>query len=292
MARTGKGWARSILLLAYHAVERVYGYAFARPSMQKFNNRLLHLALHARGYGDTDPSSNGEHAFLGILIQHKPKLCIDVGANVGNYSESLLLATDSTVLAFEPLPASFAQLQKLSERFPGRLYAVNKGVGKESGQLNLHYGNSNTEIASFAPEVKQVDYVGANNSHTIPVPVTTIDEYLRENPQFADSPVDFIKIDTEGFECEVLLGAQQTLARARPKFVQIEFNWHHMFKGNTIFSLASHLPGYVAFQITSHGAILSRRDVKSPLSNFFMYSNFVFVREDLASFLGSHGQSN
>ncbi len=47
----------------------------------------------------------------------------------------------------------------------------------------------------------------------VPVTVTTIDQWVHE----AGGPVDFIKADLEGFEMEVLRGAERCIARYRPR---------------------------------------------------------------------------
>ena len=46
--------------------------------------------------------------------------------------------------------------------------------------------------------------------------------------------LDFIKIDTEGHELEVLKGARNLLKDLKPKFLQIEFNTHQLLKNVTI----------------------------------------------------------
>ena len=88
--------------------------------------------------------------------------------------------------------------------------------------------------------------------------------------------VDLIKIDTEGFESEVLRGGGETIRRCRPKFVQLEFNWHQLFRNTSLNSFSELLPGYSVFQLLPDAWI--ERDPIDPLSNIFHFSNFVFVR--------------
>ena len=68
-----------------------------------------------------------------------------------------------------------------------------------------------------------------------------------------------------------------TIARLRPRFVQIEFNWHQLFRNTSLYGLSRHLQGYQAYQLTRGGWV--RRDVKDPLCNLYQYSNFVFSRD-------------
>ena len=91
-----------------------------------------------------------------------------------------------------------------------------------------------------------------------------------------------LKIDTEGYEYEVLLGARQTIENRKPKFIQIEYNWHQLFKGQSLYKLASLLPNYVTYQLLPHGSGLSKVDARRPEANIYHYSNFVFIRKDIA----------
>lgn len=261
---------------------RTYLWIFARPAGQAYNDVLLRLALKGRGYNNfTSPVISGEAKFLDLVARADPKLCIDVGANRGRYSEVLLNTTDTVVIAFEPLPLAFADLRLLQERFPERLLVENCGVGSEDGTLSLNYGDLDSEFASFSTEVNRVSYVGSSNVNAMTVPVVKLDSFLK--PELSDKfgQIDLLKIDTEGFELEVLLGARVTIERLRPRFIQIEYNWHQLFRGQSLYSLSRLLPGYVAYQMVPYGFGLVRRDVDRPESNIYHYSNFVFVHNEV-----------
>lgn len=96
--------------------------------------------------------------------------------------------------------------------------------------------------------------------------------------------IDFLKIDTEGFEYEVLLGSQGVLEKLSPKVVQIEYNWHQLFRSQSLYSLSLLLPNYQAYQMLP--GRLAKRDPRDPLSNIFYFSNFLFVRKDCLFLVG------
>ena len=52
---------------------------------------------------------------------------------------------------------------------------------------------------------------------------------------FLVTKIDLIKIDTEGFELEVLKGAEKTIKKLKPTYIQIEYNWHHLFKNINLY---------------------------------------------------------
>jgi FkbM family methyltransferase len=256
----------------------LYARLFARPSTQAINDALFYLALRGQGYNNgSDLESSGEGRFIRRLAGDDPLVCIDVGANVGGYSEALLTLTSARVIAFEPLPLAFAAVRQLGERFPGRLTAVNLGVGDTSAVVDLHYGSGDSEHASFSAEVDEIEFV--SNPNTMPVQMTTLDRYFDEHevPQ-----IDLIKIDTEGYEHEVLVGARGTIERYRPRFIQIEYNLHQLIRMHSLLSLSKLLPGYRPFRVLPHGSGLHEIDPTQPQSNTYCYSNVVFVRNDLA----------
>ena len=63
---------------------------FGRKSLQFFNDIILSLSLHAKGYKNYGNfKATGEENFINI-ISGEIKVCLDIGANIGNYSKLLL----------------------------------------------------------------------------------------------------------------------------------------------------------------------------------------------------------
>jgi FkbM family methyltransferase len=146
---------------------------------------------------------------LGILRDIVPagRTVIDVGTNRGYYSYALSKIA-ARVEAFEPNPmlARFAR-RKLGPTI--RLYEV---------ALSNHAGVATLYIPQEKPGID--NHIGASLAKVHPVPihrevtvhVATLDDY-----EFDD--VDFIKIDVEGSDMDVIEGGQQTIARHRPNML-------------------------------------------------------------------------
>ena len=107
------------------------------------------------------------------------------------------------------------------------------------------------------------------------IQISTLDLFVEE--YFIDN-IDFIKIDTEGYEYEVITGANKTIKSLKPRFIQIEMNWHQLFKGHSLYEISQLLPKYELYQILPFGKVLYKIDSRQPLRNFYQLSNFLFVR--------------
>lgn len=141
-------------------------------------------------YGEFSPE---ECAY--IVSKAGTGLVLDVGANIGCVSQALL-ASGSSVVAFEPQPAIY---ELLVLNAPTAV-CHNIGLGSKAGK-------------AYMPKVdysKRGNFGGLGiGSGTLEVSVQTLDSFAFEN-------VSLIKIDVEGYEEEVLRGAVETIARCKP----------------------------------------------------------------------------
>lgn len=136
--------------------------------------------------------------FLELLESHDTVL--DIGANVGFYS-CLAASRGKHVLSFEPSPRNLRFLYRnlWENRFQSReVFPV--GLAKQPGLQRL-YGFGG--ISSFIPGWGQ-----AARNRSVLVPVTSLDKIVAQ--QFESQKL-LIKIDVEGFELDVLAGAEKVL---------------------------------------------------------------------------------
>ncbi len=275
---------KKILIFLYKKISIIYIFIFGRKSMQFFNDIVLSLSLNAKGfknYGNFNLT--GEKKFV-KLIGREINFSIDIGANVGKYTKLLLTETNSEVIAFEPLPKAFEELKEIEKKFSPRLRIYNIGIGSKNSNLELNYSSEKSEKASFIEDLDKLSFVDSKNNKKIIVEVMTLDSFFKKYDQtYREKEIDFLKIDTEGFELEVLNGASETLINKKPKFIQIEFNWHQLFREQTIYKFSKILSNYEVFKILPFGDSLIKIDPKRPESNIFHLSNFVFIRKDISN---------
>ena len=245
---------------------------------QSILDYLLVVLLHLRGYNNyKNFQESGENNFLSnILAKHNPEICIDIGSNIGSYSNEILINTDADVISFEPLKTPFSKLRDLKKRWGDRLLIVNTGLGSTESNEIIYFDEDTTSHASLIQDVNNLSYVSNKNQEKISL--TTLDIFLAKNPQ--QKSIDYIKVDTEGYEYDVLLGCKDTIKLERPKFIHIEFNWHQLIKSQTLYSFSLLLKGYNPYQVLPNSLI--KRDPLDPISNIYSYSNFIFIREDIS----------
>ena len=145
----------------------------------------------------------------------KGSTVFDVGANVGTYTEAFLSLGAGKVVAVEPTPDLVRRLECIRDQ---RLTVVGAGVGKEAGTLPFNLSNFST-LNSFSGEWldKVAEEVPSGRPQwikTVNVEVTTLDALIREH-----GIPDFIKIDVEGAELQVLQGLTRS-----PKYLSFEFH--------------------------------------------------------------------
>lgn len=141
----------------------------------------------------------------------------DVGAHHGLYTllASVMVGRSGRVVAFEPSPREQKQLRsnvKLNKCKNVRIEPVAVGSSRGLADLFLVQGNEDYCNSLRPPAVKA-------QTLTLSVAVETLDDFLRDN---AISRVDFIKLDVEGGELEVLRGACQLLATGPRPVVMCE----------------------------------------------------------------------
>lgn len=246
----------------------IYGRIFGRRWLAGFHHALIIFFLHGLGYDNGwRPSYTGEDWFLtNVLKKLDPKVCLDVGASIGNYSTILLRETSADVYAFEPTPSAFRELKKLEANEP-RLHAVEKAVSMTDGTTTFYLEGERSERNSLSKE-------GLFDPKPHQVSVTTLDTFTKDL-----SRVDFIKVDTEGFEHEVFEGMQETLRRHKPTAVQFEFNILHLWRGHTLLSLAKLLDGYELYRLLPRGLV--HVQPTHFVDNIFIFSNVVALRKDI-----------
>ena len=145
-------------------------------------------------------------SFLASNIQ-SGSVFYDLGAHWGYFSllASKLVGDKGRVYAFEPMPRNFRHLQKnLEINSTQQIELFNLAVSEKIGKVRF----SNTDD-SFANT-----YVTNSSGNLLEICAINLDSFIEKEGIL---PPDFIKIDVEGAELDVLKGAKETIVHFRPK---------------------------------------------------------------------------
>ena len=196
--------------------------------MYRFNEKLFHLSLRGMGfYNYENISLSGEKHFLKLLNDYFKKskrknlVVLDVGANKGQFMDLILKNFKNFRLelyAFEPHPQSF---EKLNEKFRKVKFIefINKALGKKNSNAKLwdYKGSKGSEHASLDKSIFEA--VHGKTVESIDIPVITLDSFVTQKNI---KKIDFIKIDVEGSEIDVLKGASETIKSGKIEIIQFE----------------------------------------------------------------------
>jgi FkbM family methyltransferase len=157
---------------------------------------------------------------------------LDVGANVGQYVKELRNGGyRGRVVSFEPLAAPFAALRSAANA-DGAWECVNVALGARAGSGVINV-SANTESSSFLAITSEhvqsapaAAFVGREE-----IRIETLASALQTHARESQRP--FVKIDTQGYEREILEGAGASFERVLG--VQVEMSLARMYEGEATF---------------------------------------------------------
>lgn len=139
------------------------------------------------------------------LTQHAN--CIDIGAHKGEILDLILNhAPNGIHYAFEPIPFYF---DKLKLNYSEKVTVLPYALSNKSGTTTFNYVQNAPAYSGLKERKYQVEQP---NIDKIEVELRTLDEVIPETVC-----IDFIKIDVEGAEFDVLRGAERILSQNKPK---------------------------------------------------------------------------
>ena len=216
--------------------------------------------------GEADWRTNGECRVAHALIRDD-SVVFDVGAREDD--GLTLVSPRASYHLFEPLQSHFRVL-------------TDKLKGRSNVFLNqFALGNENGSVSMF-PDTESISRRSMTKSSSVTIQVQRLDEYCEER---GVRHIDFLKIDTEGHELDVLQGGEQML-RGSVSCIQFEYGGTYRDAGITLREVFEYLgPGWYAYRILPD-QLLPVPAYRQPLENY-EYANYLVSRHRLDSRLVS-----
>jgi len=248
-------------------IDCVQHLAARSPLLVRMASKIRNQAEAVMGYAlapSPNPEKNGEDSLLS-LFRGRIESFVDVGANIGDWSARVTrIAPMAVGILFEPNPAA---ADALRARFSDnkRITIIQAAASNKAGRVRFFQEAACGETSSLVP--------GSSNPNAIQIEVRTISlsETLHEMNW---STVDFVKIDAEGNDFDVLQGAKESLQKRAIRVLQFEYNAAWALNGSTLAKAIRFLDefGYSTRVITPKGPIEYNY---SEFRDFFRYCNFV-----------------
>jgi FkbM family methyltransferase len=172
-------------------------------------------------------------------------LVVDVGANTGQYGEYLRYAGfRGRIVSFEPTAAAYQELAAKAA-IDGMWTAENMAIGDEDGTASINV----SELSVFSSILSQTPAALAFDPNARNVGKEVVAVARLDGLQLPQSNAALLKIDTQGFEQQVLAGASRCLASFIG--VQMELPIIHLYEGAWSFDEAVAYMRQAGFQISN-----------------------------------------
>lgn len=174
---------------------------------------------HHDGIGE--PHWERSERMLVTRLVQPGMVCVDAGANVGDYTllMSRLVGETGTVFAFEPAPGTF---QRLFDRC-----ALHDAFNVRLIERALWYRSETLALCQFPEESQSVwaslgrPEMGVPIAGKVEVRAVSLDEWFCGGEPWV---IHYLKLDVEGAEADALLGAAELLARKMIGMIQFEIS--------------------------------------------------------------------
>jgi FkbM family methyltransferase len=198
----------------------------------------------------------------------KTETFVDIGANVGAYTILASKVILSKSIAFEPLLHTVSKLneQLYLNKIESRVDVRNIGLSDRNGDLFFTKNNN---------AMNKVTLAGKTQNSTL-VKVSTLDHELTDDTQY------FLKIDVEGFEYNVIMGASKILRENNVVAIIIELNGSGQEFGHSDEEIHQKLLGFNFIPVTYDPFIrklIALKSFKRGSGNTIYVKNLDFIAQ-------------
>ena len=165
-------------------------------------------------------SNNFYYHIVKTLDFYNIDLVIDIGANEGQFAKKIIeYGYKKKIISFEPMKSAFIELKKNSKKY-SLWETVNLGFGKEKSSefLNISKNSVSSSISQVLETSTSVE-PGTKFISREQIKLISLNEYL-SNDEFRDKKI-FVKIDTQGFEKNIILGTEKVKNKIQGFMVEL-----------------------------------------------------------------------
>jgi len=246
----------------------------------KLKDSLRYLFNKIENNGNANFNDNGENIFLNQLFLNFSKtdekiIILDIGANVGDYSEMIIEKSDKLNLEiilylFEPTRSCY---DILKQKFKGKenIQINNFGVSNENREALIFYDNEKSGLASLYK--RNLNYYNKELDKREVIKLRRLDDFIDQNKL---RHISFMKIDIEGHEFQAFIGLGDKLDPDFIDYIQFEYGGANIDSKTSLMEIYSFFTkkGFTIGKLMKGG--IEIRDYKPYMENY-VYSNYVAI---------------
>jgi len=201
---------------------------------------------------------------------------LDIGANTGSYCMHINSEfPEANIYAFEPNNNAYRILLKNMANY-NNIRCYNLGLSSTSDKQKIYTYESDliSEHASVYSSIL-LDLHEANKIIELEFEATTVDKFCEDNEI---NYINFMKIDTEGHELEVIKGAKRMIDENKIGIVQFEFNEMNVFSRVFLKDFYVLLREYKFYRLNSQSLIPLFE--YRPMNEIFQYQNIIAIQKN------------
>ncbi|OIP72569.1 MAG: hypothetical protein AUK43_02835 [Oscillatoriales cyanobacterium CG2_30_40_61] len=204
---------------------------------------------------------------------------LDVGAGLGDWTKAVLsICPDAEIHLFEPIPVVYKDLIKnLGGKFSTAQIIPNSfAIGNQAGVQTFYHYPAQSVLSTFHRRL-EVEKTGTlQQPQEIQVLKNTVDNYcIQQNLE----RINFLKIDVEGGELDVLKGAKNCLKKGKIDYIQFEYGGTYLDAKITLKETFEYLHKFCYVMFKIQGNSLEYKPVFEPSDENYEYSNYLAVNE-------------
>ena len=209
------------------------------------------------------------------LYNQPPKVILDVGANIGQTAEDFYQRfTEAEIYSFEPVREIFVDLKNNTQSLD-RVHSFNFGLGSQPGKAKIYLQEKSVWNSIVTAEQTEGNLLTKSKDRVKEIEIQTLDIFAQDHNL---EHIDLLKTDTEGYDLEVIKGAEKYLKENKISFILSEVGFYRRDTGHTYFMDIHDYLDTQGFQLVDLYGITPALK----LQNRFGFANALFVNYQIA----------
>jgi FkbM family methyltransferase len=225
--------------------------------------------------------ASSDRAFLRKIKKILPQdsILFDVGAGTGEFIKFFEDTNyNLNFYAFEPT-CTYIKILQNKKNYKNFVKVFNIGLSENEGVSKIFFSKIHRENAHSSMYKNVIIDIHGQQADEISIKISTLDKFVNENNI---EEINFLKIDVEGNELKVLLGAKKLLQQKKIDIIQLEFNTMNIFSKFLVSDLFL-FKDYLIFRMLHSGQLILIEEKDYISNNVFMRQELIMIRNDYSS---------